>query len=195
MLYREELNKLLQLLDAGIIGFDDNNFDGPVKRVYGAESFEFDFASTNMNPTNIHQNLDKDLTAIIAIIDKANSLQNLKIGKNTIKYVWKINFFNVVVNIEDAIIDSDNLNKSSNTKTYFSSIEDINTYLLDEFGKLISFIKDPSISNQLQSSIDFQKFETLIWYFENYGLDYDDLISGKIKIDFKYVIDIFSEKV
>lgn len=199
MIRKEEMDKLLKLFDAGIIGFDDYNTEGPTKRIYGIESFNLDFSkgiiSPIPNPENIFHNIDTDLGNIIEVLDKVNSIQNLKIGKNSIQYYWKLNFYNVVVNIENILIDSDDLTNAGLPKDYLKSIEEINTYLLSEFEKIESFIKDPSVSTTINSSINFNNFETLLWYFNNYKDNYSDLVTGSIKVSFKYVIDIFSKKV
>ena len=202
MIRREELDKLLQLLNAGIIGPESNDFDGPVKRLYGMETFVFNFKYDTNNidiingnpPKNFNNSIDKDLSLIIETLDKVNIVQGLKIGKNSVRYKWKIKFYGLDLNIEETLLDTANIDNTN--IGYLGNIEDINQYLISEFNKISSFIKDPKVYDTIPSTtISFQEFSTIDWYYNQFKEHYNELIVGDCKIQFKYFIDIFSEKI
>lgn len=209
MIRREELDKILKLLNAGIIGPELNSsmdLGSPIKRIYGEEIFEFNYKYQNpedvndidimagIPPKNISNSIDEDLTFINTELDKINNFQTLKISKNDYRYKWKIKFFGLELNIEDTILDFATIDNTD--IGYINNIESINQYLISEFSKLNQFIINPDIFKTLESNtINFNEFQTLNYYYSSYKDDYNSMVIGNCLFSFKYMIDIYAEKI
>lgn len=139
MIRRNELNKILQLIDAGILISDQeiiNHIDG-LPLIVDSEVFSFDYKTNTI--TNSNNGIDLYIEDIISYIDRINTLSNIRISKNNIQVSWELYFTDVSISIEDVCIDQFSI--SSNM---VDSIETINTLLSNEFKNIKEYIIEPN---------------------------------------------------
>lgn len=196
MISRDEFNKVLKLIDAGIITPFDNiqhiiDFSEPIK---GSEEFIIDFKiGTADNPSVLGSTnkLNNLLTNTINFIDEFNQKEDLKLSKVKHRLYWELEFYGISINIEDIYVDSFDMD-SDNVK----KIEGINSYLQRLFKNIkLSLIDPETIINGFPTNIPNLK------YLKNIdSLNYTDVIikssvSGNIKLVLSYYILIKYETI
>lgn len=189
MIRHEEFNKILQLIDAGILSSERGilNHVDSLSPLVDIESFSY---IINGNPSTSNHTIDMNLLSIINYINELNTLQNLRIGKNDYQIKWQIKFTGLIINIEDTLINKVRID-SINLKT----IDSINEYLLNEFNNLKEFVQLPTLakSQNLNSTIDLKDLEKLTYYYNMLEEDYTDLVKTT-NWDFQYAISLYYEK-
>lgn len=139
MIRRNELNKILQLIDAGILISDQeiiNHIDG-LPLIVDNEIFSFDYKTNKI--TNSNNGIDLYIEDITSYVDKINTLSNIRISKNNIQVSWELYFTDVSISIEDVCIDQFSIGSNM-----VDSIETINTLLSNEFKNIKEFILEPT---------------------------------------------------
>ncbi len=203
MIRREEFNKILQLIDAGIIAPNDSlvNISKLTDSIYDSESFDINFNVGSLTDPIIIKSTDTIDTNMIKIqefIDGFNQKEQLKITKNKYSLSWKLSFYGLVIDIEDILFDSFKVASNEFTKS-----EDIASYLTSAFKIIKLCLIDPmNISNlQAATANGFEIDLSNLRYFKELdAYEYSELIkktnsAGKIRLTLSYSIDIMVNKV
>lgn len=203
MIRREEFNKILQLIDAGIIAPNDSlvNISKLTDSIHDSESFDINFNIGSLTDPIIIKSTDTIDTNMIKIqefIDGFNQKEQLKITKNKYSLSWKLSFYGLVIDIEDILFDSFKVASNEFTKS-----EDIASYLTSAFKIIKLCLIDPmNISNlQAATANGFEIDLSNLRYFKELdAYEYSELIkktnsAGKIRLTLSYSIDIMVNKV
>lgn len=203
MIRREEFNKILQLIDAGIIAPNDSlvNISKLTDSIHDSESFDINFNIGSLTDPIIIKSTDTIDTNMIKIqefIDGFNQKEQLKITKNRYNLSWKLSFYGLVIDIEDILFDSFKV-----TSNEFTKSEDIASYLTSAFKIIKLCLIDPmNISNlQAATAKGFEiDLSNLRYFKEMDAYEYSELIkktnsAGKIRLTLSYSIDIIVNKV
>ena len=203
MIRREEFNKILQLIDAGIIAPNDSlvNISKLTDSIHDSESFDINFNIGSLADPIIIKSTDTIDTNMIKIqefIDGFNQKEQLKITKNKYSLSWKLSFYGLVIDIEDILFDSFKVNSNEFTKS-----EDIASYLTSAFKIIKLCLIDPmNISNlQAATAKGFEiNLSNLRYFKEIDAYEYSELIkktnsAGKIRLTLSYSIGIMVNKV
>ena len=203
MIRREEFNKILQLIDAGIIAPNDSlvNISKLTDSIHDSESFDINFNIGSLADPIIIKSTDTIDTNMIKIqefIDGFNQKEQLKITKNKYSLSWKLSFYGLVIDIEDILFDSFKV-----TSNEFTKSEDIASYLTSAFKIIKLCLIDPmNISNlQAATAKGFEiNLSNLRYFKEIDAYEYSELIkktnsAGKIRLTLSYSIGIMVNKV
>lgn len=203
MIRREEFNKILQLIDAGIIAPNDSlvNISKLTDSIHDSESFDINFNIGSLADPIIIKSTDTIDTNMIKIqefIDGFNQKEQLKITKNKYSLSWKLSFYGLVIDIEDILFDSFKVASNEFTKS-----EDMASYLTSAFKIIKLCLIDPmNISNlQAATAKGFEIDLSNLRYFKEIDTyEYSELIkktnsAGKIRLTLSYSIDIMVNKV
>ena len=203
MIRREEFNKILQLIDAGIIAPNDSlvNISKLTDSIHDSESFDINFNIGSLADPIIIKSTDTIDTNMIKIqefIDGFNQKEQLKITKNKYSLSWKLSFYGLVIDIEDILFDSFKV-----TSNEFTKSEDIASYLTSAFKIIKLCLIDPmNISNlQAATAKGFEIDLSNLRYFKEIdAYEYSELIkktnsAGKIRLTLSYSIGIMVNKV
>ena len=203
MIRREEFNKILQLIDAGIIASNDSlvNISKLTNGINDSESFNINFNIGSLDDPIIitsTNSIDENMLKIQEFIDTFNQKEQLKITKNKYSLSWKLSFYGLVIDIEDILFDSFKV-----TSNEFTISEDIASYLTSAFKIIKLCLIDPmNISNlQAATAKGFEIDLSNLRYFKEIdAYEYSELIkktnsAGKIRLTLSYSIDIIVNKV
>lgn len=203
MIRREEFNKILQLIDAGIIAPNDSlvNISKLTDSIHDSESFDINFnIGSLVDPIIIKSTdtIDENMLKIQEFIDGFNRKEQLKITKNKYNLSWKLSFYGLVIDIEDILFDSFKV-----TSNEFTKSEDIASYLTSAFKIIKLCLIDPmNISNlQAATAKGFEiNLSNLRYFKEIDAYEYTELIkktnsAEKIRLTLSYSIDILVNKV
>lgn len=203
MIRREEFNKILQLIDAGIIAPNDSlvNISKLTDTIHDSESFSINFNIGSLDDPiilNATDTIDSNMIKIQEFIDGFNQKEQLKITKNKYNLSWKLSFYGLVIDIEDILFDSFKVNSSE-----FTSSEAIASYLTSAFKIIKLCLIDPMNITNLQSAQNFGfeiDLSNLRYFKEIDSFEYLELIkktnsAGKIKLSLSYSVDIIVNKV
>lgn len=196
MIYKNQFEKLLKLIDAGIIGSQDlyqesisstdnliNTEDFNLTITFGTDSDTF---TVNKETSNI----DLDIESIDIFLQDLRNKESLRIGKNSFTFDWNLEIIDYEIKIENMIFGNvtDKTLKNSSIIRLFSSAEyldnTVQTYLNDSFQKIFNELKNPGRI----------MIPDLNFYFDNLDVeDYKNLIEN-INIVIVYGFNITIEK-
>lgn len=169
MIRRNEFNKILQLIDAGVLISDQeviNHING-LPLIIDNEIFSYEFNSNKI--TNRLASIDVYIEELDAYIQHLNNLSNLRVSKNQIRVWWELSFIGLNVVIEDVSIDAFDIGANS-----LKTIEEINSMLSVEFQSIKDYIQNPDVvptTSKLKfNQGNFPKFKTLL------GAEYQEFI-------------------
>lgn len=202
MIRREEFNKILKLIDAGILASNDNLVDVSKlsNDLVGYDSFEVDFKIGSIDdPIVINEtnSIDTTLVNVQEFIDYYNEKEQLKLSKNKYTLSWGFSFYGLTIDIEDILFDTFQI-----TTDKFKTNEAIRTYLTSAF-KIVK----PCLINPMDngSIIDAKGFgfklnlDNLIHLRTLDNVGYSNLIKdlsddGEIKLTLSYSISLIVSK-
>lgn len=203
MIRREEFNKILQLIDAGIIAPNDSlvNVSKLIDDIQDSESFNIDFNIGSVTDPIIitsTDTIDGNILKIQDFIESFNQKEQLKITKNKYSLSWKLSFYGLVIVIEDILFD--NFKVSSGE---FTTSEAMASYLTSAFKIIKLCLIDPmNISNiQAAKTFGFDVDLSNLRYFKEIDQnEYSELIKNtnsakKINLTFSYSISIMVNKI
>ncbi len=203
MIRREEFNKILQLIDAGIIAPNDSlvNVSKLIDDIQDSESFNIDFNIGSVTDPIIitsTDTIDGNILKIQDFIESFNQKEQLKITKNKYSLSWKLSFYGLVIDIEDILFD--NFKVSSGE---FTTSEAMASYLTSAFKIIKLCLIDPmNISNiQAAKTFGFDVDLSNLRYFKEIDQhEYSELIKNtnsakKINLTFSYSISIMVNKI
>lgn len=191
MIHRNEFNKVVQLIDAGIIGSHLNqaNLQIPNQSITNFENFQITliFPNPGIEPeigiSKTTANIDNDILFAESSIIKMKEFDLLKIGKNSFNFDWNITFLAYEVNIEDILFNHKDITEN-NTK---SSLEFQDQSIIQYLNSLFENIKDELLDGSAFSELSFYKSKLSLE-------DYNNLISI-VKIKLIYQINFLSDKI
>lgn len=191
MIHRNEFNKVVQLIDAGIIGSHLNqaNLQIPNQSITNFENFQITliFPNPGIEPeigiSKTTTNIDDDILFAESSIIKMKEFDLLKIGKNSFNFDWNITFLAYEVNIEDILFNHKDITEN-NTK---SSLEFQDQSIIQYLNSLFENIKDELLDGSAFSELSFYKSKLSLE-------DYNNLISI-VKIKLIYQINFISDKI
>ena len=203
MIRREEFNKILQLIDAGIIAPNDSlvNVSKLIDDIQDSESFNIDFKIGSVTDPIIitsTDTIDGNILKIQDFIESFNQKEQLKITKNKYSLSWKLSFYGLVIDIEDILFD--NFKVSSGE---FTTSEAMASYLTSAFKIIKLCLIDPmNISNiQAAKTFGFDVDLSNLRYFKEIDQhEYSELIKNtnsakKISLTLSYSISIMVNKI
>lgn len=176
MIYREEFEKILKLIDAGIIGSQDSYIESilTTESIINSENFNLVLSSNGFIYTKDTSNLEKDFLEMDNFIQFLKEKESLRIGKNQFNFDWNLEILDFELYIEDIlfgyiecktllnletpiIISSNNSKDEKNGNVEIT--EFLNNFFNELFTKLVGKIKNPSL----------QLFPELNYYFSRYN--------------------------
>lgn len=203
MIRREEFNKILQLIDAGIIASNDSlvNISKLTNGINDSESFNINFNIGSLDDPIIIKStnsIDENMLKIQEFIDIFNQKEQLRITKNKYSLSWKLSFYGLVIDIEDILFDGFKVTSGEFTKS-----ENIASYLTSAFKIIKLCLIDPTnISNiQAATAKGFEiNLSNLRYFKEIDAYEYTELIkktnsAEKIRLTLSYSIDILVNKI
>lgn len=203
MIRREEFNKILQLIDAGIIASNDSlvNISKLTNGINDSESFNINFNIGSLDDPIIIKStnsIDENMLKIQEFIDIFNQKEQLRITKNKYSLSWKLSFYGLVIDIEDILFDGFKVTSGEFTKS-----ENIASYLTSAFKIIKLCLIDPTnISNiQAAQTLGFEiDLNNLRYFKEIDSFEYTELIkktnnAGKIRLTISYSVDIMVNKI
>ena len=157
MIRREEFNKILQLIDAGIIAPNDSlvNVSKLIDDIQDSESFNIDFKIGSVTDPIIitsTDTIDGNILKIQDFIESFNQKEQLKITKNKYSLSWKLSFYGLVIDIEDILFD--NFKVSSGE---FTTSEAMASYLTSAFKIIKLCLIDPMNISNIQAAKTLRK--------------------------------------
>ena len=195
MIKRNEFNKILQLIDAGILSSNNelSNLINSLHPIIDMEVFIYDSSKTgNDSIVIINNTIESNLTSLLNYITEVNDFQDLKLGKNKYQVSWELSFIGLDIIIENTIINSFEFLTNK-----LVDINSINSFLLKEFDNIKGFINTPteSFKTSSQTNIVFTNpNQNLENYYTKYTQDYPDLVT-KTSWNFNYSIKLICNKV
>lgn len=203
MIRREEFNKILQLIDAGIIASNDSlvNISKLTNGLNDSESFNINFNIGSLDDPIIIKStnsIDENMLKIQEFIDGFNQKEQLRITKNKYSLSWKLSFYGLVIDIEDILFDGFKV-----TSGEFTTTETMASYLTSAFKIIKLCLIDPmNISNiQAAQALGFEiDLNNLRYFKEIDSFEYAELIkktniAGKIRLTISYSVDIIVNKI
>lgn len=203
MIRREEFNKILQLIDAGIIASNDSlvNISKLTNGLNDSESFNINFNIGSLDDPIIIKStnsIDENMLKIQEFIDGFNQKEQLRITKNKYSLSWKLSFYGLVIDIEDILFDGFKV-----TSGEFTTSEAMASYLTSTFKIIKLCLIDPmNISNiQAAQALGFEiDLNNLRYFKEIDSFEYAELIkktniAGKIRLTVSYSVDIIVNKI
>ena len=203
MIRREEFNKILQLIDAGIIASNDSlvNISKLTNGLNDSESFNINFNIGSLDDPIIIKStnsIDENMLKIQEFIDGFNQKEQLRITKNKYSLSWKLSFYGLVIDIEDILFDGFKV-----TSGEFTTSETMASYLTSTFKIIKLCLIDPmNISNiQAAQALGFEiDLNNLRYFKEIDSFEYAELIkktniAGKIRLTVSYSVDIIVNKI
>lgn len=203
MIRREEFNKILQLIDAGIIASNDSlvNISKLTNGLNDSESFNINFNIGSLDDPIIIKStnsIDENMLKIQEFIDGFNQKEQLRITKNKYSLSWKLSFYGLVIDIEDILFDGFKV-----TSGEFTTSEAMASYLTSTFKIIKLCLIDPmNISNiQAAQALGFEiDLNNLRYFKEIDSFEYAELIkktniAGKIRLTISYSVDIMVNKI
>ena len=192
MIRRNEFNKILQLIDAGILSSNNElvNLIDSLPPIVDNELFIYEKQTDSTN--NVNHTIDNNLVSLTDYINDLNLLQSLKIGKNKFQISWALNFNGVDITIENTIINSLEM-----TNVSLTTIDEINAFLTKEFNSIKTFINSPTkaTKDNLVTSLLFNNpNQNLEVYYNKYPESYSSLITST-SWNFNYSIKLICKKV
>ena len=176
MIYREEFEKILKLIDAGIIGSQDSYIESilTTESIINSENFNLVLSPNGFIYTKDTSNLEKDFLEMDNFIQFLKEKESLRIGKNQFNFDWNLEILDfelyiedilfgyieckTLLNLETPIIISSNNSKDENDGNVKIS-EFLNNFFNELFTKLMEKITNPSL----------QLFPELNYYFSRYN--------------------------
>lgn len=176
MIYREEFEKILKLIDAGIIGSQDSYIESilTTESIINSENFNLVLSPNGFIYTKDTSNLEKDFLEMDNFIQFLKEKESLRIGKNQFNFDWNLEILDfelyienilfgyieckTLINLETPIIISSNNSKDEKDGNV-EITEFLNNFFNELFTKLVEKIKNPSL----------QLFPELNYYFSRYN--------------------------
>lgn len=199
MIHKEQFDKILKLIDAGILWPQDSYIESisTIESLINLEEFKmnitFGTTSDTYSVLKLSNNLEKDIETIEALINQLRNKEQLRIGKNTFNFDWNIEILDYEVSIEDLTIgkfSDKNLNnytilKIFNSLDYFE--KKFENYLNNSLSKIFEELRNPTDLN-LPDLNDYYK----LFITNNYSSNsYKDLIkNSSIKISYRITINL-----
>lgn len=199
MIHKEQFDKILKLIDAGILWPQDSYVESisTIESLINLEEFKmnitFGTTSDTYSVLKLSNNLEKDIETIEALINQLRNKEQLRIGKNTFNFDWNIEILDYEVSIEDLTIgkfSDKNLNnytilKIFNSLDYFE--KKFENYLNNSLSKIFEELRNPTDLN-LPDLNDYYKLFVTNNYSSN---SYKDLIkNSSIKISYRITINL-----
>lgn len=199
MIHKEQFDKILKLIDAGILWPQDSYIESisTIESLINLEEFKmnitFGTTSDTYSILKLSNNLEKDIETIEALINQLRNKEHLRIGKNTFIFDWNIEILDYEVSIEDLTIgkfSDKNLNnytilKIFNSLDYFE--KKFESYLNNSLSKIFEELRNPTDLN-LPDLNDYYKLFVTNKYSPN---SYKDLIkNSSIKISYRITINL-----
>lgn len=199
MIHKEQFDKILKLIDAGILWPQDSYVESisTIESLINLEEFKmnitFGTTSDTYSVLKFSNNLEKDIETIEALINQLRNKEQLRIGKNTFNFDWNIEILDYEVSIEDLTIgkfSDKNLNnytilKIFNSLDYFE--KKFENYLNNSLSKIFEELRNPTDLN-LPDLNDYYKLFVTNNYSSN---SYKDLIkNSSIKISYRITINL-----
>ena len=208
MIYREEFEKILKLIDAGVIGSQDSYIESilTTESIINSENFNLVLSPNGFIYTKDTSNLEKDFLEMDNFIQFLKEKESLRIGKNQFNFDWNLEILDfelyiedilfgyieckTLINLETPIIISSNNSKDENDGNV-EITEFLNNFFNELFTKLMEKITNPSL----------QLFPELNYYFSQYNNQineaqtetplYENLIQHlKVSINYRVNVEI-----
>lgn len=200
MIRRNEYNKLIQLINAGILT-SEKDFQANINAlspILGEEIYTFNLLTDVKN--KLTTSIDDNLIALNTFITDINNFEKLKLSKNTYKVFWVLEFTNVVINVEKERYPIEEFVVDTNQNNTYTEIAQLNNFLDTEFVNIKNYIQNPKNASSLVTNIKFSEPDTNAFnlYFKFFDPEYKsfiDEISSDISINFGYTLKLDYMKV
>lgn len=198
MIHKQQLDKILNFIDAGII-IPQSAYLDSIKSLEAIINFEdysiniiYGTTLDNYNKIKLSQNLENDILTMNNILSELNEQESKRIGKNSFTFNWELEILDYEILIEDITImkiENSILNEESNKVFKKEEVEnlELEEYLNQSFSKLTTELNSPT--KLLSSNLfDYQQ------EFNNITLNssaYNTLIkNSNIRISYKIDLTI-----
>lgn len=176
MIYREEFEKILKLIDAGIIGSQDSYIESilTTESIINSENFNLVLSPNGFIYTKDTSNLEKDFLEMDNFIQFLKEKESLRIGKNQFNFDWNLEILDFELYIEDILfgyikgktlinLETPIIISSTNSKDEKDGNVEITEFLNNFFNELFTKLAEKIMNPSLQL------FPELNYYFSQYN--------------------------
>ena len=176
MIYREEFEKILKLIDAGIIGSQDSYIESilTTESIINSENFNLVLSPNGFIYTKDTSNLEKDFLEMDNFVQFLKEKESLRIGKNQFNFDWNLEILDFELYIEDILfgyiecktllnLETPIIIPSNNSKDEKDGNVKISEFLNNFFNELFTKLKEKITNPSLQL------FPELNYYFSRYN--------------------------
>lgn len=191
MIRRNEFNKILQLMDAGILTSEKQVTDLiDQKPAYlNIDNYTYNLKDKTHNKSST--NINDDIAYITLYINKFNDFEELKLSKNKITLYYDIKPISISINIED--IQLGLLELKNNLTTTNDSIQKFELLVEEEIIKISNYLSSVNLSIPTDSNFDFSDLDIINEYYNKYSVTKD--YSGNSSNDFLWLFENLTFKV